>query len=116
MTAKRQLNWSPQQIVAWLKKESPAEEGNQLPHQTIYRSLFAPASGVLKKELLQHLRTQRVIRRSKHSSRKRDGLGQISNAVSILLDKQGAFSRFEILRWDGFYLCLVIAGQVGDSR
>jgi len=83
VAAKLQLNWSPQQIAAWLKKKYPAEEVNQVSHQTIDRSLFVPAGGVLKKELLQHLRTQRVIRRSKHSSRKRDGPGQISNAVSI---------------------------------
>ena len=38
---------------------------------------------MLKKELLQYLRTKRAIRRSKHSSLKRDGLGQIKNAVSI---------------------------------
>jgi IS30 family transposase len=38
---------------------------------------------VLKKELLEHLRAKRTIRRSKHASLKRNGLGQIKNAVSI---------------------------------
>ena len=38
---------------------------------------------MLKKELLQHLRSKRTIRRSQHASLKRDGLGQIKNAVSI---------------------------------
>jgi transposase, IS30 family len=52
-------------------------------HETIYRSLFIQARGVLKKELLEHLRAKRTIRRSKHASLKRNGLGQIKNAVSI---------------------------------
>jgi IS30 family transposase len=52
-------------------------------HETIYRSLFIQARGVLKKELLEHLRAKRTIRRSKDASLKRNGLGQIKNAVSI---------------------------------
>ncbi len=83
VSTKLKLNWSPEQIAGWLKREYPGEERNQVSHETIYRSLFVQARGVLKKELLQYLRTQRVIRRSKHSSLKRDGLGQIKNAVSI---------------------------------
>jgi IS30 family transposase len=55
---------------------------NQVSHETIYRSLIQ-ARGVLKKELLEHLRAKRTIRRSKHASLKRNGLGQIKNAVSI---------------------------------
>jgi IS30 family transposase len=52
-------------------------------HETIYRSLFIQARGVLKKELLEHLRAKRTIRRSRHASLKRSGLGQIKDAVSI---------------------------------
>ncbi len=80
---KLRLNWSPEQISGWLKREHPEEECNQVSHETIYRSLFVQARGVLKKELLQYLRTQRSIRRSKHLSLKNNGLGQIKNAVSI---------------------------------
>ena len=54
-----------------------------MSHETIYRSLFIQARGVLKKELQQYLRTQRAIRRSRHASLKNDGLGQITNTVSI---------------------------------
>ena len=79
---KLRSNWSPEQIAGWLKREY-LEERNQVSHETIYRSLFIQARGVLKKELQQYLRTQRAIRRSTHSSLKRDGLGQIKNAVSI---------------------------------
>ena len=77
------LNWSPQQIAGWLKRAHPGDETYQVSHETIYRSLFVQARGVLKKELLQHLRYKRTIRRSRHASLKRDGLGQIKDAVSI---------------------------------
>jgi len=80
---KLKSNWSPEQIAGWLKITYPENEGNQVSHETIYRSLFIQARGVLKKELQQYLRTQRAIRRSKHASLKNDGLGKITNAVSI---------------------------------
>jgi IS30 family transposase len=80
---KLKLNWSPQQIAGWLKRKYPGDDRHHVSHETIYRSLYIQARGVLKKELLQYLRTQRVMRRSKHSSLKGNGLGQIKNAVSI---------------------------------
>jgi IS30 family transposase len=61
------LDWSPQQISGWLKIQYPADESMRLSHETIYRSLFIQARGVLKKELLGHLRSKRRIRRSQHS-------------------------------------------------
>jgi transposase, IS30 family len=64
VAAKLQLNWSPEQIAGWLKKAYPKEESNQVSHETIYRSLFIQARGVLKKELQLYLRSQRAIRRS----------------------------------------------------
>ena len=54
-----------------------------MSHETIYRSLYIQTRGVLKKELLAHLRATRSIRRSRHASLKRDGLGQLKDAVSI---------------------------------
>jgi IS30 family transposase len=83
ISSKLKQNWSPQQIAGWLKREYPTAEHNQVSHETIYRSLYVQARGVLKKELAQYLRTKRVMRRSKYSSLKRSGLGQITEAVSI---------------------------------
>src|SRR6202051_2868992 len=62
---KLRLNWSPEQIAGWLKRAHPEDEFYQVSHETIYRSLFVQARGVLKKELLSHLRSKRTIRRSK---------------------------------------------------
>ena len=75
--------WSPPADRSWLKREHPDDEGARVSHETIYRSLFIQARGVLKKELLVHLRSTRAIRRSRHASLKRDGLGQIKDAISI---------------------------------
>src|ERR1700681_3482964 len=62
------LDWSPEQISGWLKNQYPEDPSMRVSHETIYRSLFIQARGVLKKELIQHLRTKRRIRRSQHSS------------------------------------------------
>jgi IS30 family transposase len=77
------LDWSPGQISGWLKTEYPHDESLRVPHETIYRSLFIQARGVLKKELLGHLRSKRRIRRSQHARIYRDSRGQIGEAISI---------------------------------
>jgi IS30 family transposase len=77
------LDWSPQQISGWLKIQYPDDESMRVSHETIYRSLFIQARGVLKKELLEHLRSKRRIRRSQRSRIFKDGRGQIPEAISI---------------------------------
>lgn len=54
-----------------------------MSHETIYKSLFVQARGVLKKELIGHLRSKRRIRRSRHASYYGEGRGQIIDAISI---------------------------------
>lgn len=98
---KLQLNWSPEQISGWLKREYPTEEHNQVSHETIYRSLYVQARGVLKKELIQYLRTQRVMRRSKHATLKRSGLGQIKDTVSISERPASVADRAIPGHWEG---------------
>lgn len=77
------LEWSPEQISGWLKTEYPKDERMRVSHETIYRSLFIQARGVLKKELMDHLRTKRRMRRSQHSGIFKDSRGQIADAISI---------------------------------
>ena len=102
---KLQQNWSPEQIAGWLKEEHPGDESNQVSHETIYRSLFVQARGVLKKGLMQHLRSKRTIRRSKQSSLKRDGLGSIANAVSIRERPASVEDRAVPGHWEGDLIC-----------
>src|SRR5881275_2731365 len=77
------LNWSPEQIAGWLKRTYPEDESCQVSHETIYRSLFVQARGVLKKELLRHLRSKRTIRRSRQVGLHKDRRGQITGLISI---------------------------------
>jgi IS30 family transposase len=77
------LNWSPEQIAGWLKRAYPGEGSRQVSHETIYRSLFVQARGVLRKELLGHLRSKRTIRRSKQATQKGGDHGQIKDMISI---------------------------------
>jgi IS30 family transposase len=59
------------------------DESMRVSHETIYRSLFIQARGVLKKELVAHLRSKRRIRRRQHSRIFKDARGQIAEAISI---------------------------------
>ena len=101
IATKLRLQWSPQQIAGWLKCAYPGDESHQVSHETIYRSLFIQARGALKKELQQHLRTQRAIRRSKHASMKQDGHGQILNMVSIRERPASVEDRAVPGHWEG---------------
>ena len=64
-------------------REHPDDEDKRISHETIYRSLFIQTRGVLKKELLAHLRATRAIRRPRHATTKRSGVGRFNDAVSI---------------------------------
>src|ERR1700722_12445876 len=77
------LNWSPEQISGWLKRRYPSNESMRVSHETLYLSLFIQARGVLKKELIQHLRSKRLIRRSRHARAGGQSRGQIVDAISI---------------------------------
>ena len=80
---KLQLQWAPRQISGWLKRIYADDENYQVSHETIYKSLFIQARGALKKELIQHLRKTRAMRRSRHHTQKTNDHGRITNAVSI---------------------------------
>jgi IS30 family transposase len=83
VASKLLLDWSPEQISGWLKSQYPNDASLRVSHETIYRSLFIQARGVLKQELVKHLRSQRRIRRSRHSSDHGHSQGRIVDAVSI---------------------------------
>jgi IS30 family transposase len=83
VSIKLKLEWSPQQIANWLKRSYPDNEEMQVSHETIYKTLFIQARGALKKELQQHLRSKRAIRRSLYTGKEQDKRGQIPDMVSI---------------------------------
>jgi IS30 family transposase len=99
----RQLkaSWSPEQIAGWLKRAYPDDEFSRVSHETIYRSLFIQARGALKKELMAHLRRQRTMRQSRHTTLKGKGQGRITDAVSIRERPASVEDRAVPGHWEG---------------
>jgi IS30 family transposase len=98
---KLRMFWSPEQIAGWLKRAYPDEEGHQVSHETIYRSLFVQARGVLKKELMLHLRSQRTMRRPGAKKWQGDARGQIRDMVSIRERPASVEDRAVPGHWEG---------------
>jgi IS30 family transposase len=93
------LDWSPEQISGWLRNQYPNDESMRVSYETTYRSLFIQARGVLKKELMDYLRSKRHIRRSRHASV--HGHGRIIDAVSIRERPAEAEDRAIPGHWEG---------------
>ncbi len=94
------LQWSPEQISGWLKRQFAADQSMQVSHEAIYRSLFIQTRGMLKKELMVHLRTARQMRQAKGGTTK-SGLGQIVDTVSIRERPAEAEDRAVPGHWEG---------------
>ncbi len=105
MAKKLKLHWAPRQIAGWLKCHYPGDENMQVSHETIYRSLFIQARGALKKELIQHLRRTRAMRRSRHHTQKTSDHGRITNTVSMRERPAEAEDRAVPGHWEGDLLC-----------
>ena len=104
MAEKLQIQWSPEQIAGWLKRTYP-DAANQVSHETIYRSLFIQARGALKKELLEHLRRSRAMRRSLHHTQKTNNHGRINDTLSISERPASVEDRAVPGHWEGDLLC-----------
>lgn len=109
---KLQLLWSPEQIAGWLKRIYPDDESYQVSHEIIYRSLFIQARGALKKELIQHLRRTRAMRRSRHHTMKTDDHGRITGTVSISERPATVEDRAVPGHWEGDLLCGNLTSQI----
>ncbi len=94
-------DWSPEQISGWLSKHYPDDEAMRVSHETIYRTLFVQARGALKRELLAHLRSRRMMRKGRHASTAGQQRGQIKEAVSIRERPPEAEDRAVPGHWEG---------------
>lgn len=101
VAAKLKLNWSPEQIAGWLKRTYPGNEAYQVSHETIYRSLFVQARGVLKKELLRHLRRKQIAMRRPRHAKEPSARGRIKDAISIRERPASAEARAVPGHWEG---------------
>jgi IS30 family transposase len=105
VAGKLQKQWSPQQISGWLKTEYGGDATMQLSHETIYKSLFIQARGVLKKELQAHLRSRRRMRHARSATGRGQSRGQIADAVSISERPAEAEDRAVPGHWEGDLIC-----------
>jgi IS30 family transposase len=105
VTQKLLIDWSPEQISDWLKKAYPNDDTMRVSHETIYRSLFVQARGVLKQELTAHLRRRQTVRRSRKAAGRPAPHGHIVDAVCIRERPAQVEDRAVPGHWEGDLLC-----------
>jgi IS30 family transposase len=95
--------WSPEQISLRLQQDFPLDHTMRVSHETIYRSLFIQSRGVLKKQLLEHLRRSRGLRRSRHAAAqaRSENRGQVIDGLSIRERPAEAEDRAVPGHWEG---------------
>jgi IS30 family transposase len=112
VAGKLKRNWSPEQIARWLKLTYPGDETMRVSHETIYRSLYVQARGALKKELMSHLRYQRLMRQAK-GVRSEGARGKMADAVSISERPATAQDRAVPGHWEGDLLAGASNSYIG---
>lgn len=105
ISEKLSIKWSPEQISGYLKRTYPTDTTMHISHESIYKTLFIQSRGLLKKELLKHLRTQRVMRQSKQFNTKGNARGGIIDAVSIHDRPKDIDNRTIPGHWEGDLIC-----------
>lgn len=108
VAAQLAADWSPAQISGWLRLMHPDDATQHLSAETIYRSLYVQARGVLKRELTAHLRRGRSQRRSAARTPTARA-GAIVDGVSIAARPAAAADRAVPGHWEGDLL-------MGDAR
>lgn len=101
VATKLALDWSPEQVAGWLKNTFPERLDMNVSHETIYRTLFVQTRGTLRRELLAHLRSGRMMRRSRAASTGGQARGSIKDAVSIHKRPPEAEDRAVPGHWEG---------------
>jgi IS30 family transposase len=105
VAGKLMQRWSPQQISGWLRRQYPDDESMYVSHETIYRSLFIQARGVLKKELIGYLRSKRRLRHPQKSASRPERRGKLPDMVSIRERPAEVEDRAIPGHWEGDLLC-----------
>lgn len=100
VAAKLRADWSPCQIAGWLARTYPNAPRMHVSHETIYRTLYVQARGVLKRELQTHLRRAPALRR-RRTGRPAPPRGGIPDAVSIAARPAMVADRAVPGHWEG---------------
>lgn len=75
--------WSPEQIVGYLRRHHGGADEWAISHETIYRSIYTTRWGVIPQKLCKRLRTRRPIRKNKRHTVKGQWRSQIIDARPI---------------------------------
>jgi IS30 family transposase len=108
---KLSIDWSPQQISGWLKIAYPDDESMRVSHETIYRTLFIQARGILNPRLSNHLRRRqcmRVPRAARHPRAR----SRIPDAMCITARPVEVEQRSTPGHWEGDLLCGDVTSQI----
>jgi transposase, IS30 family len=97
---KLELDWSPEEISAWLGQTYPDDLAMRVSHETIYLSLFVQSRGALRHELCAHLRRGRRTRRPRGRPAPQ-GRGQLREMVMISERPAEAQDRAVPGHWEG---------------
>ena len=100
--AKLELKWSPEQISGWLSVEFARCNKMQISHETIYKSIYVRAKGVIHHAYSQYLRRNRPMRHSRHHRRSGDrSFTKIVSGVSIHERSKNIENRKSLGHWEG---------------
>jgi IS30 family transposase len=100
VATKLALEWSPAQIAGWLVRTYPEDLTMRVSAETIYRSLYVQARGVLRKELATHLRQGHRLRRPQARAGP-GGRSHIVGAISISARPPEVAARAVPGHWEG---------------
>ena len=83
--ARLKQNHSPEQIARRLREDFPEDPEMWVSYETIYQSIYIQGRGALKRELAQHLRTGRTVRRPRRqaATRRARQPGPIKDMINI---------------------------------
>src|SRR5262249_31980703 len=98
--AKLELEWSPEQIAAWLHAAYPGRPGWHVCHETIYQALYHGGKGGLSRQLTRRLRTGRPLRKRRRRAHERRAR---FIAPALLIDRRPPIveQRRRIGDWEG---------------
>lgn len=99
---KLELKWSPEQISGWLSVEHSRRKHMRVSHETIYKSIYVRAKGVIHHSFSQYLRRSKPMRHSRHHRRSGDrSFTNIVNGVSVHERSKAIENRRSVGHWEG---------------
>ena len=100
VAAKLELEWSPEQIAAWLRTTYPHRRDWHVCHETIYHAIYYSGTSGLSRTLSKRLRTGRPLRRRRRRTDARTprfvAPGQLIHARPAVVE-----TRSRIGDWEG---------------